>query len=216
MTHYETVLFDLDGVLTDSKEGITKSIQYALSTVGIEVSDLQSLERMIGPPLRETFAEFYQLQDERLHQAILAYQERFADKGVYENRVYEGIEDLLKQLSNTRRKLFMATTKPTIFAQIIADHFQIDQYFTEIVGSNIDGTMVDKTSLIAKILNENKDVYKETTVMIGDRKHDIIGAKNNDIDSIGVCYGYGTLEEIKKAKPTSIAMTVKELGQLLI
>lgn len=216
MHKHRVVLFDLDGTLTDPKEGITKSVQYALSKINIWEADLDALEPFIGPPLQVTFKELYGLNDSQIHQAISYYRERFKEKGMFENQVYQGIPQLLEMLRHTGYELAVATSKPTVFATAILEHFKLDQYFTCIVGSNLDGTRSAKGEVIEEALRQMSVVNRENCMMIGDRLHDMVGAAQNNIESIGVTYGYGTFEELEEAGATIIAGSVDELRNALI
>ncbi len=215
MASYRILLFDLDGTLTDSKEGITKSVQYALSKLGIIEDNLHNLEKFIGPPLDESFSGFYSLGKDEVRDAIKYYREYYSTKGIYENDLYPGIPELLKKLRESDKKMYIATTKPTIFAVEVLKHFNLDDYFSEIVGSFLDGRRTSKDELIKFILSRIPEVSKNKIVMIGDRRHDILGAKQTGIDSIAVSYGYGSLEELVKAEPTYIAGSIEELYQLI-
>jgi phosphoglycolate phosphatase len=207
---YSTILFDLDGTLTDPKLGITKSVQYALRKFNIVEEDLDKLEPFIGPPLANSFMEIYSFTELEAKKAVEYYREYFKDIGLYENELYAGMNELLEMLINQKRVLMVATSKPTIFAEEILKYFNIDKYFEFICGSNLDGTMSDKTEIIRYILKE-KNIKKQRTVMIGDRKHDIIGAHNNGIASVGIGYGYGSEEELKNINPTHYIKTIQEL-----
>ena len=212
---YKYILFDLDGTLTDPKIGITKSVQYALEKNDIEVESIRELEKFIGPPLKDSFMQFYSFDDQRAVEAIEHYREYFKDKGIYENEVYKGIEALLRKLRSKGCIIAVATSKPTVFAKRIIEYFSLEKYFDIVVGSNLDGTRVDKAVIISFTINKLKIEELEQTVMIGDRKHDIIGALKNNVDSIGVVYGYGTLEELKAVKPTYIVDSIKGLYETL-
>jgi phosphoglycolate phosphatase len=207
---YTTILFDLDGTLTDPKMGITKSVQYALRKFNIVEEDLDKLEPFIGPPLANSFMEIYSFTELKAKKAVEYYREYFKDIGLYENELYAGMNELLEMLISQKRVLMVATSKPTIFAEEILKYFNIDKYFEFICGSNLDGTMSDKTEIIRYILNE-KNLKKQSTIMIGDRKHDIIGAHNNGIASVGIGYGYGSEEELININPTHYIKTLQEL-----
>ncbi|HWR43577.1 HAD family hydrolase [Sporomusa sp.] len=212
---YQAILFDLDGTLTDPKIGITKSVQYALKRFNIIEPDLDKLIPFIGPPLVESFQEFYSLSKTEATAAVEYYREYFTESGMYENAVYPGIKDMLTKLAATGKELIIATSKPTVFSEQIIDHFGMSQFFKAIVGSHLDGSRIHKTEIIAFILSELPHVARERIIMVGDRKHDIIGALNNGIDSIGVSYGYGGLAELQQAGPNYIAASVSELDKLL-
>ncbi|WP_404469502.1 HAD family hydrolase [Sutcliffiella horikoshii] len=216
MAEYKIILFDLDGTLSDPKEGITKSVQYALAKIGIVEPDTDRLETFIGPPLQVSFAEYYGFDEKESIRAIDFYRERFKEKGMFENVLYPNISLLLEALKESGFVLVVATSKPTVFAEEIIKYFELERYFQLIVGSNLDGTRSSKTEIIQYILDNYTDFNRRDFVMIGDRKHDIIGAKNTGIDSIGVTYGYGSQEEIRDAEPTYIISSVDDLMGLLL
>ena len=216
MANYKVVLFDLDGTLSDPKVGITKSVQYALHRMGIDEPDIDKLECFIGPPLQDSFAEYYNFDESQTIMAIDLYRERFKEKGMFENELYTNIPFLLKSLKEQGTSLVVATSKPTIFAKEILEYFNFDQYFELVVGSNLDGSRTAKTEIIQYILDRYKEYQLNDFIMIGDRKHDIIGAINTGIDSIGVAYGYGSLEELTISNPTHIVRTVNELTDILV
>lgn len=211
---YHTILFDLDGTLTDPKVGITKSVQYALAKMGIIEDDLDSLTQFIGPPLFDSFREYYAMDETGAKKAIEYYREYFLPHGIFENEIYAEIPLLLDTLRQVRKSLIVATSKPTIFAEKVLKHFDIFRYFDFVAGSNLDGTRVAKGEVIQYALSEVQLSGK--IVMIGDRKHDIIGAKENHINSVGVTYGYGSLEELQNEKPTHIIRDVESLTELLV
>lgn len=214
MTGYEVVLFDLDGTLTDSKIGITKSVQYALSKFNIREDNLDNLESFIGPPLSESFQKHYGFETNQAQDAVDFYREYFSTSGMYENAVYPGIPDLLADLKSKRKELIVATSKPTVFANQILNAFNLYQYFTTVVGSHLDGTRTSKTEIIAHALSTLGKSKNNSAVMIGDREHDVVGAQGNAIDSIAVTYGYGSLLELQRANPTHLAHAVEDIGAL--
>lgn len=213
---YSIVLFDLDGTLTDPKIGITTCVQYALQKMGIDEPDLDKLIPFIGPPLTYSFKEYYHLSDEQAEQAIGYYRERFSTVGLYENAVFPGIGDLLDGLRQQGKTLIVATSKPTIYSVKILEHFQLDGYFQSVVGSNLDGTRVEKHEVIEYALSELGDYDRSQIIMVGDRMHDIRGAKRNGIAVVGVAYGYGSREELEQAEPDHIVDTVAELKAYLV
>ena len=214
MTGYDVVLFDLDGTLTDSKIGITKSVQYALSKFNIREDNLDNLESFIGPPLSESFQKHYGFEPSQAQHAVDLYREYFSTSGMYENEVYPGIPDLLADLKSKGKQLIVATSKPTVFANQILHAFNLCQYFTTVVGSHLDGTRTSKTEIIAHALSSLEESKDNSVVMVGDREHDIIGAQGNAIDSIAVTYGYGLLLELQRANPTYFAHAVEDIGTL--
>ncbi|PEC86645.1 phosphoglycolate phosphatase [Bacillus cereus] len=213
---YTKFLFDLDGTLTDPKEGIINSVLYALKKVGIEELHVSELDSFIGPPIQQSFIERYNMSEGEVERAVFYFREYLKQRGLFENNVYEGIPDLLQQLKSSANRLFVATSKPTVFAKQVLEHFQLTDYFEDIVGSNLDGTRIKKEEIIAHILQTNEELNKEEIVMIGDRKHDIIGANRNEIASIGVLYGYGSETELTEVGATHIANDVKELHHFCI
>lgn len=216
MSKYKIILFDLDGTLSDPKVGITKSVQYALKKLDIEEPDLDKLECFIGPPLQVSFAEYYQLDEERTQRAIDFYRERFKEKGMFENELYPTIPELLSSLKEQQFTLVVATSKPTIFSEKILEYFKIDYFFDLVVGSNLDGTRTSKTEIIQYIVDKYSDYELNDFIMIGDRKHDIIGANNTGIHSIGVTYGYGSLEELSQYSPTYLVKSVEKIKDILL
>ncbi|UOQ48568.1 HAD family hydrolase [Gracilibacillus caseinilyticus] len=216
MNNYKVILFDLDGTLSDPKIGITKSVQYALNKMGTNETNLDNLEGFIGPPLQVSFAEYYVFNEPEIDKAIGFYRERFKQKGMFENELYPQITAMLKSLKDQGFKLVIATSKPTIFAKEIVNYFNIADYFELIVGSNLDGTRTSKTKIIQHILETYNQFDPVEFIMIGDREHDIIGARNTGIDSIGVTYGYGSFAEISQSNPTCIVETVGELKRVLM
>ncbi len=213
---YSTVLFDLDGVLTDPKVGITKSLKYALEKSGTKIDDIEKLAQFIGPPLMNTFQDYYHFDEKKAWKAVGYYREYFGEKGMYENILYPEIPQLLKELTLNQKKLFVVTSKAGYFAKKIIEYFKLGSYFTDIVGPELSDKDSTKTKLITKVITEIPNTNKKDVVMIGDRKEDIIAATNNGIDSIGVTYGYGSLEELTQARPTHIAESVLKLKNLLL
>lgn len=213
---YQTILFDLDGTLTNPALGITNSLAYALEKFNIEVTDKKELYRFIGPPLQDSFENFYHFSKEDSLKAVDFYRDYFRHKGLYENEVYQGIPDLLERLKAQGKKLLVATSKPEEFARQILKHFDLYNNFDFIASASMDGSRRLKGDVIAHALTSAQVSDLSATIMIGDREHDIIGAKKNGLDAIGVLYGFGNREELKKAGATYIATNVEELqGRLL-
>lgn len=215
MKTYDVVLFDLDGTLTDPKVGITRSIQYALAKFKIDEPYVDKLIAFIGPPLVESFKVYYGFDDRQAWEAREYYREYFAVKGIYENAVYPGIPALLSALSRQGKRLMVATSKPTLYAEEIVKHFGLAPFFELVAGSHMDGTRTDKLEVIEYVITHLSGVARERIVMVGDRKYDIIGAQKAGVDSLAVVYGYGELAELKQEKPTYIAHTVAELAGML-
>lgn len=216
MKKYNTVLFDLDGTLTDPAVGITNSVMHALNKYGITVDDRRELYKFIGPPLHESFEKFYGFSRKEALQAVEYYREYYKDKGIYENVVYDGVETMLKSLYESGKKIILATSKPEIFAKEILRHFNLEKYFYYSAGANLDGSRTDKAEVIEYALCEGKVEDKSAAVMVGDREHDIIGANKNGIDSIGVLFGYGDRAELEAAGADYIAETVENLTEILL
>ncbi|HSX69812.1 MAG TPA: HAD family hydrolase [Pseudomonas sp.] len=210
--HAQNILFDLDGTLTDPREGITRSVQYALAQLDIHEPDLAALEHFIGPPLLQCFMHTYQLSEELGWQAVNHYRERFKVTGLYENRVFDGIDSLLGQLVAQGRTLYIATSKPTVFAREIARHFGFDRHFKVIYGSELDGTRTDKVELIRHLLAE-EGLDPADCLMIGDRKHDLIGAHRNGLQAVGIGYGFGSHAELMAESPAWYFTSLAELQQ---
>lgn len=209
-----TILFDLDGTLTDPALGITNAVSYALKHYGID-EDYQNLLRFIGPPLVDSFMEYYGFDQEKAQEAIVYYREYFSDKGMYENEVYDGMENLLAALKDEGYILAVATSKPEEFAKKILDHFHLSHYFTEICGATMDSSRSKKGDVIAYALNQLKISNPNTAIMVGDRQHDIVGAHQNQLKAIGVLYGYGDEAEMKEYQADYIAKDLKELMDIL-
>ena len=216
MKNYDVILFDLDGTLTDSSSGIINSIIYALKKYGIEVDHTVELRKFLGPPLHESFKEFYGFDEVKAMEAVAFYREYFSTKGLLENQIYQDIPQLLKALVDNGKRLILATSKPQQFTDRIMEHFDLVNYFEFIAGSNMDGTRSNKAEVIEYALQQCGIKDKSKAVMVGDRKHDIIGAKTVGIDSIGVEYGYSDYDELNNAGATFIAKTVDELKELIV
>lgn len=211
---YRNLLFDLDGTLTDPYEGITRCVAHALAARDIAIDDRRTLARYIGPPLREAFEQFHGLSRNDARQAVVDYRERFARIGLYENRVYDGIETLLAGLVADGRALYVATSKPHVYARRILAHFGLAGYFQRIHGSELDGRRTDKQALIAHIL-EQEGLDAADTLMIGDRCFDIDGAHANGLAAVAVRYGYGSARELADAVPLACLDTPAALRDWL-
>lgn len=209
--YYDYFFFDLDGTLTDPGEGITNSVAYALSRFGINVTDRRELYRFIGPPLRVSFHEFYGFSKEQCEQATAYYREYYQVTGIFENKLYPGITELLRELKAKDRRVILATSKPEEFAVRILEHFDILSYFDEIAGATMDGSRDLKSEVIrhAIKLSGVKDLSR--AVMIGDREYDILGAKQNGLASIGVLFGYGSREELNGAGADALVSEPAEI-----
>ncbi|WP_449458956.1 HAD family hydrolase [Streptococcus suis] len=212
---YQTILFDLDGTLTDSGQGILNSVAYALEKIGIEEPDTANLNRFIGPPLYESFSRFYQLSPEDTQSAVDAFRVYFKEKGMFENQLYPGIIPLLEELRTAGKTLVIATSKPEIFAKQILEHFGIAHYFDVIAGASLDSSRISKADVIGYAINQ-LEAFPKQAVMIGDREHDIEGARRHQLPAIGVLYGYGSKQEFEKAGATMIVETIQDLKRVLL
>ncbi|MEG2123876.1 MAG: HAD family hydrolase [Clostridium sp.] len=218
------ILFDLDGTLTDPMVGITKSVSHALKAYGIIEEDLEKLCPFIGPPLTDSFKEFYGFSEEDAKAAIPIFHEYFVGRGMYENKVYEGIEEMLGSLRDAGYTLAVATSKPEPFAIEILRHFSLLSYFDLVGGADMEEVRVKKGDVITytlerlEMINGPLDTLKASgnIIMVGDRKHDICGAKEAGLPSIGVLYGYGSRAELTEAGADVIAATVKDLQEILL
>lgn len=207
------ILFDLDGTLTDPMQGITKSVRYALNTFGIEINDLCELIPFIGPPLKDSFKEFYGFNEEDATTAVEKYREYYRVDGIFDNKVYEGIEECLKALRKEDKILVLATSKPEVFAKKIMDHFNLSKYFDFIGGSELNGR--SKKGEVIEYVLKSRQINSGDAIMVGDRMHDIIGAHEHNLPCIAVEYGYGNIKEFKQYHADYIVKTVNELQELL-
>ncbi len=200
----ENILIDLDGTLTDPKLGITTCIRYAMQKLGRPLADEVDLDWCIGPPLKSSLAKLLQSDNDKLaEQALSLYRERFSTIGLFENEVYPEVAETLEKLQQQGYRLYVATAKPTIYAEQILVHFDLAKYFKKIYGSELTGERTNKGELITYLLvQENLDAT--ATVMVGDREFDILGARQNGLQSIAVSYGYGTAEELAQAQPNQM------------
>ena len=208
-------LFDLDGTLTDPKEGITKSVQYALRHFDIEVNHLDELCCFIGLPLKDSFMEYYGFSEKQAREAIDICREYFSGKGLYENKAYDGVAEVLQSFLAAGKKLYVASSKPEIFVRKILKHFELDSFFLFMGGADMEETRVKKADVIRYVLKECGIRDLDKTVMIGDRKHDVLGAKETGIASVGVLYGYGSRQELKEAGADVLAETIFDLQNLI-
>lgn len=213
MKHY--ILFDLDGTLIDPREGITKSVQYALHAVGIDEPDLSALEHFIGPPLYTEFVRCYGFDDATSKQAVAAYRERFGAVGWHENLLFDGVPALLQALKAAGRQLAIASSKPTVFVEKILDLFKITPFFDVVSGATLDGSISTKAQVVAQALNL-MHADRAQTVLVGDRLHDVEGAQQNGIACVGVTFGFGGRAELEEAGADYIVDTMAELQTLLL
>lgn len=209
------VLFDLDGTLTDPAPGITNCVMHALEKFDIHPSSREELYPYIGPPLVYSFMEYHGLSQEQAEQAVVYYRERFAVKGLYENKVFDGIPALLKDLNDRGVTLMVATSKPEEFTNRILKHFDLSRYFSFVAGCTLSGLRPEKADVIAYIREMHPEISAENTLMIGDRKYDVHGAHKCGLPAVGVLFGYGDRAEMEAAKADFIAEDIPALSELL-
>lgn len=214
MSAYNTLLFDLDGTLTDSAPGIISCFRYTLSTMGF--NEPENIMRVVGPPLFDSFAEFCGMNSEQVQEAVRIYRSRYADTGLFENSVYDGIPEMLCQLKNNGKRLLIATSKPEIFAVRILEKFKLAQFFDVIGGADINGSRNEKAELIDYVLSRAGITDRNDVLMIGDRKHDIIGAKKCSVQCMAVLWGYGSKEEFTEYGADIIVNTPQEAADIII
>lgn len=209
---YKVILFDLDGTLTDSGEEITRSVQYALEKIGKPEPERQKLNIFVGPPLLEQFQEYAAIDKETAKKAVEYYRERYAPVGIYENELYPGILEMLEELKARGYRLGVASSKPENFVNTVLEHFHMTSYFDQIVGSKPDGGRTDKTAVIEEaLLRMGLEKHRNQVIMVGDKEHDVLGARKAGLDCIAVSYGYGTMEELENAHPLKIVNSTEEL-----
>jgi phosphoglycolate phosphatase len=209
------LLFDLDGTLTDPKPGITGCIRFALDQLGVSCPADDVLVTFIGPPLRGTFAMLLDtLETARIEEAMGFYRQRFADTGLYENVVYDGVPDMLEQAGSLAAAAYVATSKPAVYAERIVNHFGLSRHFRKVYGPELDGRREDKAELLAWLL-ASEGVKPQAAVMIGDREADVRAAKANGLRSIGVLWGYGSEQELLDAGADVVCRTPSDLALYL-
>lgn len=210
------ILLDLDGTVTNPAEGITKCFEYALNHFGIEVESRAELEQFIGPPLRKSFMDGFGFDEEKAELAVAKYRERFIPTGMFENVVYEGMEQALKTLKDAGKVLIVATSKPEHMAKKILAHFGLDVYFDDICGSNDDASRNEKDEVIRYALEKQGITELSDVLMVGDRKFDVIGAAKCGLKCMGVLYGFGDREELETAGAAYIAETVEDMTRIIV
>ncbi len=206
-----TVLFDLDGTITESGMGITRSVAYALEKNGILETDQKKLDTFVGPPLIDSFMRLYGFSLEQAKEAVEQYREYYAVKGIFENRVYDGVEQMLQTLHQKGKRCILATSKPEHYAVQILEYFGLDRWFDVVAGASMDETRTAKDEVIAYALNKAGLKDLSQVIMVGDRKHDIQGAAVNGLQAIGVLYGYGSREELEQAGAAYLAETPMDI-----
>lgn len=212
---YQYIFFDLDGTITDSAKGIMNSVAYAFERFGVEEPDREKLKRFIGPPLIYSFQEFYGFSETDAEKAVEVYREYYAETGIFENDIYEDVEEVFMGLKKSGKKLVLATSKPEVYAIRILKHFGLYEYFDFIGGATLDESRNDKVAVLSYILESLKIENRSEIIMIGDRHHDIEGANVHGLDSLGVLYGYGSREELEEAGATYLTETVKGILEIV-
>ncbi|MBP5444149.1 MAG: HAD family hydrolase [Treponema sp.] len=213
---FDYIFFDLDGTLTDPALGITNSFKHALESFGLEIPSYEKLCSFIGPPLVDTFRTQFGFSEEKAALGVVKYREYFAEKGLLENAVYPGIPDLLSDLKDAGKRLVVATSKPEEYSVKIIEHFGLAQYFENVCGSLMDESRSKKDQVIEYALERNKIGDRSKVLMIGDRKHDILGAKKTGLKSCGILFGYGSLQELQTAGADYIAGNVTDLKDICL
>ena len=212
---YKYILFDLDGTITESGPGIMNSVEYALNKMNREVGERDTLKKFIGPPLTESMEKYYGMSEEEALLGVKYYREYYHDKGIYENRVYDGLEEVLKKINEAGKQAIVATSKPEEYAKIIIDHFHLTKYFACVAGMEMDGGRGTKAQVITYALEKNDITDKSKVLMIGDREHDVIGAHENGLDCLGILYGFGSRKEFEEAGADYIRENVEDILQFV-
>ena len=208
----KTILFDLDGTITDSGEGIINCVIYALERFGLPVPERDKLRYFVGPPLHESFVK-QGVPADRAEEAVAVYRERYVPIGMFENTPYPGIRELLEALKESGCTLYVASSKPEWMCVEILKHFNLDRYFDQICGATMDTSRTCKEDVIAYLIAQNGKT--DNMIMVGDTKYDVIGSKFHGIPCVGVSWGYGTLEDIRQAGAAAIAYTMEQLKEIL-
>lgn len=215
MNKYRYIIFDLDGTISDPKEGLINSIVYSCKKFGINDYNPEEFTSFIGPPLHISYKSRFNLSDAEAEKIVKYYREYYSDKGKFENSLYSGIPEFLEYLKSKNYILAVATSKPTVFSKEILEHFCLADYFDVVIGSNLDNTMSEKSEIIAEVIKKLNLEAPNKCIMIGDRKFDIIGAHQNGIKCISMLYGYGSMQEFKAHNADYIFETLEEIKQIL-
>jgi len=210
--NHELIIFDLDGTITNPKKGIINSVVYALKKLGIEKKFGDIPIQFIGPPLHESFQIHFGFNENQAWKAVEYYRERYATKGIEETKLFEGFDQLLQSLKQRGVLLAVGTSKPAVFAEKVLKKCGISKYFDLIVGAELDGRRSDKSEIIQTILEKFSGVNRRNVIMIGDRKYDVIGAQKNQIDTVGVTFGYGSVRELREAGSTYVIDSIQGLS----
>lgn len=216
--NYKYILFDLDGTITESGPGIMNSVRYALEKMGFPTLPEETLRKFIGPPLAESMMRYSDMTGEQAAQAIVCYREHYTKKGIFENALYPGVETMLRELKENGKILALSTSKPELYAKQILAHFQVESYFSAVCGASMDEKRVEKAEIIACTLDELglAEAQKREVLMVGDREHDVLGARKNGLDCLGVLYGYGSRRELEDAGARFIAASAQEAARMIL
>ena len=212
--NFDTLLFDLDGTLTDSTEGIVRCLEYALERMDFDIPE--DTNKFLGPPLYRSFAEFCGMNEEQVNEAVRIFRERYSTVGLFENRVYEGVPEMLKRLRDGGKRIMVATSKPEVYAVRIFDRFGLSQFFEIVGGANINGTRNDKDEVIEYVLEKAGISDRSSVLMIGDRRQDVIGAHKTGLKCMGILWGFGSIEELTEAGADFIAETPIKAADMLL
>ncbi|HJZ39175.1 MAG TPA: HAD hydrolase-like protein [Bacteroidales bacterium] len=215
-SYYKHIIFDLDGTLSDSREGIFKAYFYVIDRLGLEPRTETQLNQLIGPPLQQGFADGFELTGESNDEAVRLFREYYGEKGLFENRLYDGIKELLEDLMFSGTNLYVATSKYSVYASRVLQHFEIHSCFREIAGADYNGHYASKVNLVAGLLQRNGITDPADVILIGDTRYDIEAAAELEMESVGVTYGFSTSDEIEALEPDYIAGSVKELRAVLL
>jgi len=216
MQQFSHILFDLDGTLTNPRLGIGNSIKYALRQMQIDGYSDEILEQFVGPPLQESFKKLFGLNERNTQLAVDHFRIYFGEKGLYENEPYSGILELLEELHLSGKRVYVVTSKLEKYAKMIMQHFEFDRYLDDLIGAEASGKHSGKAQLIEELMERNQIQASDTVVMVGDTHFDMIGAKENEISSIAVTYGFGTPETLNSCNPDYLVESVEELAELLL
>lgn len=214
MDKFTTLLFDLDGTLTDSQEGLVNCMKYAMDKMGYDMPD--DAQKFLGPPLYQSFAEFLGMNENEVNEAVKIFRERYSTIGLFENRVYDGIPEMLKKLKDSGMRLMVATSKPQAYAVRILERFELLPCFEIVGGAGLDGTRNYKHEVIEYVLAQADITDRNSVLMIGDRKQDVLGAHKTSLKCMGILWGYGSYEELHNAGADFIARTPKEAADMLL
>ena len=212
--NFDTLLFDLDGTLTDSTEGIVRCLEYALERMGFDIPE--DTNKFLGPPLYRSFAEFCGMNEEQVNEAVRIFRERYSTVGLFENRVYDGVPEMLKRLRDGGKRIMVATSKPEVYAMRIFDRFGLSQFFEIVGGANINGTRNDKDEVIEYVLEKAGISDRSSVLMIGDRRQDVLGAHKTGLKCMGILWGFGSIEELTEAGADFIAETPVKAADMLL